>query len=222
MQTISKRISIPTLRRLPSYYHILCQQSEIGIEYISSASMANLLGIDDTQVRKDIAITGYNGKPKVGFEIKDSKAHFEKFLGFNNKKRAFIIGAGNLGIALAKYQDFNKYGLEIVALFDNDPHKIGLKIGYKKVFSIFDLTNLEKEINAHMAILTVPAENAQDVADSIVNAGIKTIWNFAPINLRVPDDVLVWNQDLIASFVTLSLMLSSNKQELNKEVCTLI
>jgi len=205
---MSKQISIPALKRLPSYYYILCQSMESGKKYISSATIAKLLDIDDTQVRKDIAATGYVGKPKVGFDIKDFKAHLENYLDLNTKKEAFLIGAGNLGIALAKYEGFKKYGLNITALFDEDIHKIGTMVGSKKIFDIEKLPDLVERMNVHIAILTVPAPKAQEVADFLVQSGIKAIWNFAPANIKVPDNIIISNQDLASSFVTLSLMMS--------------
>src|SRR3989339_38709 len=196
---MSKKLPEPTLKRLPNYYNIICQALESGEKYISSAKIANLLDIDDTQVRKDIAATGYVGKPKVGFDIKEFKAHLEDFLGFNHTKEAFLIGAGNLGIALAKYEGFKKYGLNILALFDTDPHKIGLKIGKKEVFTLTKLPDLARRMNIQIAILAVPSEFAQDVTDFLVQSGIKAIWNFAPANLIVPEGILISNQDLAAS-----------------------
>jgi redox-sensing transcriptional repressor len=209
---MSKQISVPSLKRLPNYYNIICQALESGEKYISSATIAALLDIDDTQVRKDIAATGYVGKPKVGFDTNEFKAHLEEFLGFNDKKEAFLIGAGNLGIALAKYEGFTKYGLDILALFDNDPHKIGFKIGKKEVFPLATLPELVKSMNVQIAIMTVPVDVAQDVADFIMRAGIKAIWNFAPTNLKAPDDVLISNQDLAANFVVFSSTLSDRNK----------
>ncbi|OGI18600.1 MAG: redox-sensing transcriptional repressor Rex [Candidatus Melainabacteria bacterium RIFOXYA12_FULL_32_12] len=205
---MSKKISVPTLKRLPNYYNIICQALESGEKYISSAKIAQLLDIDDTQVRKDIAATGYVGKPKVGFDVKEFKAHLEEFLGFNNTKEAFLIGAGNLGIALAKYDGFKKYGLDILSLFDTDPHKVGLKVGKKEVFALSKLPDLVRRMNIQIAILAVPSEVAQDVTDFLVQSGIRAIWNFAPANLKVPDYVLISNQDLAASFVVFSSLIS--------------
>lgn len=209
---MNKQVSIPTLRRLPNYYHILCKEYESGTKYISSGTIAKMLDIDDTQVRKDIAATGYVGKPKVGFDVADFKVHLEKFLGFNNTKEAFLIGAGNLGTALAKYEGFKKYGLEILALFDSDHNKTGGKIWNKEVFHISKLPDLAARMNIQIAILTVPAEPAQEIANFLIESGIKAIWNFAPANLKAPDDVIVWNQDLAASFITLSQLLAEKQR----------
>ena len=204
---MNKHISLPTLRRLPSYYHIICHALESAEQFISSAAIAKILNIDDTQVRKDIAATGYVGKPKFGFDTKEFKAHLEDYLGFNKTKEVFLVGAGNLGTALAKYDGFKKYGMEILALFDNDPRKVGLKVGGKEVFALSKLPNLVSRMKIKVVILAVPSEPAQEVADFLVKSGIKAIWNFAPVNLQVPVDVIVSNQDLGANFVTFSLML---------------
>jgi redox-sensing transcriptional repressor len=203
----NKQIPVPTLRRLPNYYNIICEALNDGQKFISSAKIANALAIDDTQVRKDIATTGYVGKPKIGFDVKDFKEHLENFLGFKTFKPAFLIGAGNLGIALAKYDGFKKYGLEIVGIFDTDPQKISLKISNKEVYPIAMLPELIKKQNVRMAILCIPQEYAQSTTDFIVEAGIKAIWNFAPATLKVPEGIHICNQDLAASFIALSLML---------------
>lgn len=205
---MSKQISLPTLKRLPNYYYILCQASDSGDKFISSSTMSKLLDIDDTQVRKDIASTGYVGKPKVGFDICDFKEHLECFLGLNSSKEAFLIGAGNLGLAFARYEGFKKYGLKITALFDVDIHKIGSKVANKEIFHISKLPDLVNRMNVSIAILTVPAECAQTVTDILVDSGIKAIWNFAPANIFVPEGIIVSNQDLASSFVTLSLMIA--------------
>lgn len=211
---MNKQISIPTLKRLPLYYNLICQASEKGEKYISSATIAGMINIDDTQVRKDIAATGYVGKPKVGFEVREFKVHLENFLGFNNTKEAFLVGAGNLGIALAKYEGFKKYGLEILALFDDNKSKIGMKVGNKEIFDVSKFPDLVSRMNISIAILTVPPEYAQKTADFLIDSGIKAIWNFAPVNLKTPDHVIVSNQDLAASFITLSQLLAENEKEI--------
>jgi len=211
---MTKQVSIPTLRRLPSYYNIICDAEACGDKFISSATIAKLLLIDDTQVRKDIAATGYVGKPKVGFDIVEFKSHLEEFLGLKNTRMAFLVGAGNLGIALSKYMGFKRYGLEILALFDNDPLKQGIKVENKEVFPVSQLPVLAKEMDVQMAILTVPYNQAQNVTDFIVEAGIKAIWNFTTVNLKVPDDVLVQSQDLASSFVTFSLMFTEMQKNI--------
>ena len=121
--------------------------------------------------------------------------------GITRQKDAFIIGAGNLGTALIKYDDLKNYGLNILALFDNDSLKVGMTINSKEVFHISKLPNLVKRLNVDIAILTVPKEVSQECADFLVNSGIKYIWNFTPRVLKVSKDVRVWNENLIGNFV---------------------
>lgn len=197
-----KKLTIPTLKRLPLYYNITKEALERGENYISSAFIAEKLDIDSTQVRKDIAAIGYVGKPKVGFDTKEFTFHLEKVLGFTKERNIILIGAGNLGIALAKYDGFLQYGLKIKAIFDNDLNKIGTKISDKDVLSIETLGEYITKNNIKIAVITIPAQSAQSIADELVKNGIKAIWNFAPVNLDLPKDVLCWNQNLAASFIT--------------------
>jgi len=197
-----KKLTIPTLKRLPLYYNIAIRALARGENYISSAFIAEKLDIDATQVRKDIATIGYVGKPKVGFDTKEFSTHLETFLGFSKERNIILIGAGNLGIALAKYDGFTQYGLQIKAIFDKDSRKIGMKILDKEVISVSEMKNFIVKNNIQIAVLTIPAQFAQEVADELVSVGIKAIWNFAPVNLDLPKDVICWNQDLAASFIT--------------------
>ena len=203
-----KKLTIPTLKRLPLYYNIAIKALAGGESYISSAFIAEKLDIDATQVRKDIAAIGYVGKPKVGFDAKEFSSHLENFLGFSKKRNIILIGAGNLGIALAKYDGFTQYGLQMKAIFDKDPHKIGMQISGKEVISMAKMKNYIKENNIQIAILTLPSQFAQEVADELVACDIKAIWNFAPVNLDLPKDVICWNQDLAASFITFVQLLN--------------
>lgn len=203
-----EHIPLPTLRRLPYYYNILCSFENSGFKYVSSAMIAKQMGIDDTQVRKDIASTGYIGKPKVGFNTSEFKIHLEEFLGMKNTKEAILIGTGNLGQALAKYEGFKNYGLDIVAYFDKDPQKIGQKIDKKEILSISKLESQLKKHSVKIAILTLHADDVQSVCNILVKHEVKAIWNFTSIYLEIPEDVFVWNENLAASFITLSQFIS--------------
>ena len=130
--------------------------------------------------------------------LKDS---IEKTLGFAHAKDAFIVGAGHLGLALAKYDSFNSYGLNILALFDNDPQKVDMQVNNKQIFHISKLPNLAERLGVDIAILTVPRQNAQQVADFLIDSNIKYIWNFTPAVLKVPPTVKVWNENLMGSFL---------------------
>ena len=161
-------------------YHFILDNFREDEQYISSAKIAQLLNIDDSQVRKDLKYLDYPGKCRVGYEAKKLKHTIEDCLGFNQKRDAFIVGAGNLGSALAKYDSFKDYGLNILAMFDNDPKKIGTVINGKEVLSFTKVGNFVTKMGVDIAILTVPKECAVSAANYLAGAGIKYIWNFTP------------------------------------------
>lgn len=189
------------IKRLTLYHCILIDYLDKNIEFISSPQIAKLLNIDDSQVRKDIKLLNNAGKCKVGYEVKCLKKSIEKTLGFENPKNAFIVGAGNLGMALAKYTNFKDYGLNIMALFDNDKTKVDVVVNFKKVFDVEKLPDLAKKLNVEIAILTVPRAYAQETVDFLIKSNIKYIWNFTPSVLKVPNDIIVWNENLIGNFL---------------------
>ena len=198
---MEKILSDKVINRLTLYHSILTDYIEKNIEYISSPQIADLLHVDNTQVRKDIALLNYKGKCKVGYKAKELKLLIEETLKFKTVKTAFIVGAGNLGMALAKYDNFEAYGFNISALFDNNPLKIGLKVNDKEVFHLSELPKIAEQDDAKIVILTVPRQFAQEVTDFLVSSGIKYIWNFTPCVLSVPSDVQVWNENLIGNFL---------------------
>jgi len=195
------KFSDKVINRLTLYHCILTDYISKNIEFISSPQIANLLKIDDSQVRKDISLLHNVGKCRVGYIATDLKISIEKTLGFEKPKEAFIVGAGNLGSALAKYSNFENYGLKVLALFDNDMSKVGMSVNDKEVFHISKLANLSERLAVEIAILTVPREHAQKTADFLVESNIKYIWNFTPSVLTVPNDVQVWNENLMGNFL---------------------
>ena len=182
-------------------YHFILEDMREDEKYISSTKLANLLNIDNSQVRKDLKYIDNQGKCRVGYEVKSLKRKIEECLGFKKTKDVFIVGAGNLGSALAKYDSFKDYGLNVLAMFDKDSKKIGTMINGREVFDISKVGNLAQRLGVEMAILTVPKEYSQGVANYLAGAGIKYIWNFTPCILDVPSDVKVWNENLIGSFL---------------------
>ena len=198
---MSKNIPEKVSNRLTLYHSIMVEYLEAGINTISSPQIAQRLGIDDSQVRKDFKLLNNAGKCRVGYLVKDLKDSIEKTLGFAQAKDAFIVGAGHLGLALAKYDNFNSYGLNILALFDNDPQKVDMLVNNKQIFHISKLPNLVERLGVDIAILTVPRQYAQPVADFLVASKIKYIWNFTPAVLKVPPEVKVWNENIMGSFL---------------------
>ena len=199
------RFSNKVISRLTLYHCVLVDFIEQGIEYVSSMKLSKLLNIDDSQIRKDIKLLEYKGRCKVGYSVKELKEVIEKKLTFSKTKDVFIVGAGNLGLALAKNDNFDYYGFNILALFDSNDLKTGISIDDKQIFHISKLPDLTQRLGVEIAILTVPHQQAQKVADFLIESGIKYIWNFTQCILDVPDDIHVWNENLIGHFVQLTI-----------------
>jgi redox-sensing transcriptional repressor len=203
----------PTLRRLPLYHRLLKVVQGKGQEHISCPSIGDQLKLDPTQVRKDLQATGVTGRPKVGFVVDELVENIEQFLGWNNTKEAFLVGAGNLGAALLGYMKFEQYGMSIAAAFDVDPAKVGRSLRGKQVMPLHKLPAMARRLRVHIGIITVPAAAAQQVADLMVEGGILAIWNFAPQRLRLPEHIIVHNEDLYGSLASLSQRLEGVLQE---------
>lgn len=197
-----------SMRRLPLYYRFGQQLLAAGVRNVSSSVLGRDLGLDPTQVRKDLEAIGLTGKPKVGFGVADILRGIETFLGWDRPKEAVIAGAGSLGSALLRYDRFREYGISIVAAFDTDPQKIGVPIAGKEVFLLDSLPGRTLRMGVQLGIIATPPQAAQRVADLMVEGGIRAIWNFAPVHLRVPESVVLQNEDLCHSLATLSLKLA--------------
>ncbi|MHB1295686.1 MAG: redox-sensing transcriptional repressor Rex [Anaerolineae bacterium] len=201
----------PSLARLPHYYRRLLLAIERGEDVISSYELGYAAGVPAAQVRKDLSHLGELGRAGIGYDTQELAAVLQDFLGLANDKEAVLVGAGNLGRALAAYPGFARYGLKIIALFDNDPAKIGGSVADKEVYPLAKLVNLVKRLQVKMGIVAVPADQAQSVADLMIEAGIEVIWNFAPRRLVVPSHVLLESEDLAARLATLSYHITRKK-----------
>lgn len=193
-----KAFKIPeaTIVRLSVYSRFLEQADKRGIVTISSGEIAEGVGVSPAQVRKDLAYFGEFGTRGVGYNVKDLLRHTLKILGLSHDWSVVLVGAGNLGSALVSYRGFRERGFHIVGVFDNDLTKIGKKLLDLEVLAIDALPKVIREKNAKIGILAVPASVAQEVADTMVKAGIRAILNFAPKAIVVPDEVEVRNIDL--------------------------
>jgi redox-sensing transcriptional repressor len=197
------------LERYPIYLKYFKELEKNGIQEISSPKIADKLGYSQEQVRKDLqAISGEPGKPKRCGSVEQLISDIETFLGYRDATTAVVIGTGHLGGALLNYPAFQGMGLEIVAGFDNDPEKVGTLMSGKMIFSSARLGDLLPRLNAHIAIICVPAHAAQGVVDEAVKFGAKGIWNFAPTHVTVPDGVVLENVNLASSLAVLSHHLS--------------
>ncbi|HML73460.1 MAG TPA: redox-sensing transcriptional repressor Rex [Anaerohalosphaeraceae bacterium] len=201
-------VSVPTVRRLPLYMAIL-KEIEPTSEHVSSTLISDRLGLEQIQVRKDLAGIGVTGQPAVGFNVRELIGAIEQLLGWDNIRDAILVGTGNLGQALLGYDGFARYGLNIVAAFDSNPEIIGMKIHGKPVFDIEVLSSLTERMHIQIGILAVPGKVAQQVADTLIEAGIHAIWNFTPVKLNVSDNTIVEQVDLAASLAVLSSKLKA-------------
>jgi redox-sensing transcriptional repressor len=197
-------IPLPSLRRLPFYYRRLAEALQQGLAVVSSEELGAAAGVAGAQVRRDLSYIREEGRPGIGYDARALASRLEEFLGLVNAKEAVLVGVGNLGRALASYSGFERYGLHIVVLFDQDPAKVGMTVGDRQVLPMTKLTSLIARLRIQMGIITVPSCAAQDVADLMVGGGIRIIWNFAPCRLVLPESILVKNEDLAAELATLS------------------
>jgi len=196
------KIPKPTVKRLGLYYRCLARYKEDGVNFISSQDIAERLNIKPSQVRKDLSYFGEFGKRGLGYNVGKLLSEIAHIIGVNKEWNVAIIGAGNLGSALANYPGLLKHKFQVVAIFDNDREKVGRKIGRITVFHISELNKLAKQLNIEIAVLAVPESAAQYVAELVEEAGIKGIVNFSPIKLRT--NIPVEDVDITLSFETIA------------------
>ncbi len=207
-----KKKSIPsiTINRLSIYHRCLekITKKGKGLEVISSFKIAEMTGINSAQIRKDLAYFGEFGKRGIGYPIIDLEKELKKILGLDKKWSVIIAGAGNLGKALIKYKGFQKKGFIIKGIFDNNPSKIGKRLGHIFIYNIKEIEKFIQAENVSIGIIVVPADSAQEVADKMIRGGIKAILNFAPIHIVLPPEIKRHNVDLSVEFEGLTYYLS--------------
>ncbi len=196
---ISKR-SLPRLTQYLTYL----KGCDSGLEYISATTIATALGLNQVQVRKDLAAVSSGGKPKVGYRVKTLTQELGQFLGYQSGHSAILVGAGRLGKALMGYQGFDQYGLAIVAAFDTDDEVCGRQENGIPILSIDQMSTVCSKHQVEIGIITVPSAQAQRVCDQMVEHGITAIWNFATTHLVVPAGILVQNENMAGSLSVLS------------------
>ena len=201
-------ISKATLGRLPSYLEFLRNLPPDKVPYISATAIAKHLGLGEVQVRKDLAAVSGAGKPKLGYVTAELVEKLEDCLGCNQLTFAVLVGAGKLGKALLDYDGFEKFGVKIVAAFDNNETVLSLE-GRVEIHPIHQFEQFCKEHNVKLGIITVGEGSAQTVCDQMTESGITAIWNFAPCKLNVPAGTLVQNENLALSLAHLNNQLSN-------------
>lgn len=199
------QVSKQALSRMPFYLEYMRTQKANGEAFISAPMIARELGLNEVQVRKDLALVSQSGgRPKTGYPAQELIRDMEQFLGYTDTEDAVLVGVGALGRALLSYQGFSHYGLRIIAAFDSDPNLYGTTLRGTKVLPIEKLTELCSRMHIRIGIIAVPKSEAQQVCNQLSEGGILAIWNFAPVHLRVPPHILVHNENMAASLALLS------------------
>ena len=199
---------LPSVKRLPSYLHELKLLRDQNQQIVSTTYLAQKLGLEPINVRKDLELASSPGSPGVGYSIQSLITGIENFLGWNDDTPVFLVGVGNLGTALLGYRGFAEYRFNIVAAFDNDPEKVGSAVHNKPVYHVDQLHELAESMQVKIAILSVPCEYAQKAADHIVTAGLKAIWNFTNTTLALPPEIVQQKVNMAGDLAELSVKLA--------------
>lgn len=208
MERAQTSISMSVIRRLPKYYRYLSELVEKGVTRISSKEFGRILGFTASQIRQDLNCFGGFGQQGYGYNVKELKDEIANILGLNKNNDAIIIGAGNLGQAIANYSGFRGSGFVLKAMFDINPRLVGISIRDIKIKDIDEMADFIKEAKINVGIICTPKEGSQGVADRLAKAGIKAIWNFSPTDLNVPEDVIVENVQLSESLMVLAYLIN--------------
>ena len=201
-------ISEAVIRRLPKYYRCLKELNVTGAQRISSSELGEKLGLTASQIRQDFNCFGGFGQQGYGYNVNELYNEIQKILGLDNQYNVIIIGAGNLGQALANYSGFEKAGFHINALFDINPRLIGVSIHGIPIYDLDEIENYTSNSDTHIGIICTPKSKAQEIADRLIACGLKSIWNFAPIDVSVSQDVVVENVHLSDSLYILSFRMN--------------
>ena len=188
----------PTLRRLPWYLAYVSMLRSQGVEFVSSTAISRKLNVDASQIAKDLSFLSIKGKTRIGYDVSELEHELEELLGFKRGHNAVIVGVGSLGSALISDSGLQRYGLNIVAGFDVNPRIAGSTIGDVPVYHLDELAECRSAYNAEIGIVAVPSESAQTVADLLVAAGVKALWNFTPYRIRTEEGIVVTNTSIYA------------------------
>ena len=205
-----KSVSMAVIKRLPKYHRYLKELMRNDVDRISSKELGEKIGFTASQIRQDLNNFGDFGQRGYGYNVKELYKQISLILGLDKDYTGIIIGAGNLGQAIANYNRFSELGLSIECIFDANPKLVGMRIRDVEIKDIDTLAEFLQDNNIDIGIICVPRINAQKVCDMLVKGGIKGLWNFAPVDLVVPDDVKVENVHLSESLLTLVYLMKDS------------
>jgi redox-sensing transcriptional repressor len=206
----NKNISMAVIKRLPKYYRYLEELMKNDVDRISSKELGEKIGFTASQIRQDLNCFGDFGQQGYGYNVKELYTQISSILGLDRGYEAALVGAGNIGQAVSNYSRFENLGFRITAIFDANPKLIGMKIRDVEIMDIDEMTSSLNAHNIDIGIICVPRKNAQIVADELIKGGVRAIWNFAPVDLIVPDYVKVENVHLSESLLTLIYLLNES------------
>ncbi len=206
-----QQIPLAVIKRLPVYHRYLSDLHQKEVARISSSELAAKIGITASQLRQDLSWFGSFGQQGYGYRVDELLREVSRILGLNQNIGMVLVGAGRLGRAIIHYANFKRRGFHTKAIFDNNPEIVGQIIDGIPVYDISELENYLKNHSIQIGVITTPATVAQEVADRLVRSGIKGIWNFAPVSLKVPDDVIVEHVHIGESLMVLSMKLQQRK-----------
>ena len=201
------KVPSATILRLSRYYRRLAHLEGQGVDTVSSEELGEVEGVTSSQVRKDLSLFGSFGTKGLGYPVSELKGKIASILGLDRRWRVGLIGVGNIGSALIAYKEFHKQGFDIVVAFDSDKRKIGSRRGNLIVKDVDQMEAYLKKERVDMMILAVPADQAQKVADRVVECGVRAILNFAPVSLRLSPGVFVRNENMVIELEVLSFAL---------------
>ncbi len=208
-----QHVSKAVIRRLPRYYRFLGDLLAEGVERISSGELSERMGVTASQIRQDLNQFGGFGQQGYGYRVRFLYDEIEHIMGLDQTHHVILIGAGNLGSALAGYTNYRKRNFIIEAVFDKDPGKIGKTLEGLEILSVDTLEQYLSDHRVDIAAIAIPREEAVSVAERLVRSGVRAIWNFAHTDLEVPDDVVVENVHLSESLMSLSYKAKMNREK---------
>ena len=204
----NKSISMAVIKRLPKYHRYLGELMKNDVDRISSKELGEKIGFTASQIRQDLNCFGDFGQQGYGYNVKELYTQISSILGLDKGYKSVLVGAGNIGQAVANYTRFDDLGVRIVKIFDVNPKLVGMKIRDVEIREIDEMKETLSEENIDLGIICVPQKNAQNVADDLVRGGVKAIWNFAPVDLVLPEEIKVENVHLSDSLMTLIYLLN--------------
>lgn len=219
-ETSQKEIPQGVIERLSTYLNCLIKLQQEKVVTVSSERLGTSSGVNPAEVRRDFTYFGTFGKKGVGYDVDGLIQHIQRILGADEPRKIALVGAGNLGSAIAQYQGLPRHGFHIAAIFDSDPKKVGMHLGHLEVFDVSDLAQIVKSAKIEIGIIAVPHYAAQGVADLLVAGGISVILNYTPALIRVPSGVQLHDSDPVQQLLHTLYYLSSNEKNFPARIKT--